>query len=151
MNKTLSLLIFVMLIASIKSVAQTKHYASSSHTITKANGNFCNVKKTKNIFIKIYIDNYMPKPNDKGTITMQNISFNSKDYSNRTYFETFRIYSIDLEDDGIYKYWTIDIAQDGQTVLFKVDLNSATAKVTMMRYAPGKSNDVLKTIVYELD
>lgn len=146
-----SLIVILMICTSFNAFSQTKHYASSKHTITKANGKYCNVSKTKNTFIKIYVNNYNPGRNDKGAITLQDVSFNSKDYSNRTYFETFRIYSIDLKDDGIYRYWTIDVAQDGQTVLFKVDLNSAIATITMMRYAPGESNEILKTIKYELD
>ena len=90
-----------------------------------------------------------PDLNDIGKILIQDIPFNSKGYT-RNYFENFRIYKVKLNDNGVYDYWTIDIGQDGQTVLFQVDFNGAIPQIVMSRYSPS-GNDVLKRIVYYID
>ena len=143
-------ILFLLLNISLISYAQTKRYVSNKNTVTIANGNYCQVANINSIYLELYIKS-STSPNDMGTIILQDIPFNAKDYSNRKYFETFRVYKIKLNDDGVYDYWTVDIAQDGQTVLFEVDLNSAIPKITMSRYSPSSSNKVLKRIIYSLE
>ena len=129
--------------------AQTKSYISNKHTITSANGLPANVTNDKKLFFDITVWE-TSKPNDMGKIWITNAHLRN-DYKNVTYQDEFRIYSIELKENGIYNYWTIDIATDGQIVLFQVDLNSAVPTITMFRYAPKKESTVLKTVIYYLE
>lgn len=141
----LKVLAFIALSFNITNVsAQSKNYVSNKHTITKANGSPTNVTNDKKLFFEIIVYS-TSRPNDKGSIWIEN------DRNGGTYRESFRIFSIDLKENGIYNYWTIDIATDGQTVLFQVDLNSATPTITMKRYAPTKESVVLKNTIYYLE
>jgi hypothetical protein len=150
MNYKLITLALVLALATTSAFGQYKQYYSKKNSITIANGNYTQVTNDKSIYIMIDVRE-ITSPNNMGTIVVQDIPFISKDYSNRNYFETFRIYKIKLNEDGVYDYWTIDIAQDGQTVLFEVDLNSSPSKVVMSRYSPTGDSKVLKRINYLLD
>ena len=150
MNSRLITLALVLALATTSAFGQTKHYYSKKNSITIANGNYSQITNDKSIYIEIYVKE-ITSQNNMGEIMVQDIPFNSKDYSNRSYYETFRIYKIKLNENGVYDYWTIDIAQDGQTVLFEVDLNSSPSKVVMSRYSPTGDSKVLKRINYLLD
>lgn len=146
-------ILFLLLNISLISYAQRKFYVSNKNTVTIANGNYCQVEKIKSIYFDIYILGSSATPNKKGEINLQDTPFNTKGNSNRKYYDTFRVYQIKLNENGVYEYWTVDIAQDGQTVLFEVDLNSAIPKITMSRYSRSSSNNVrvLKRIIYSLE
>jgi hypothetical protein len=129
--------------------SQSKTYVSNKHTITKADALLTNVTIDKKFFFEFLVFSNS-KPNDFGVIWLSNTN-RRNDSKNLTYEDEFNIYSIKLKDNGIYNYWTVDIANNGQTVLFQVNLNIAIPTITMFRYAPGNVNTVLKTIVYYLD
>lgn len=132
-------------------IGQNKSYISNKHRITKANGVATNVTNEKKLYFQIYVKpNSLARQNDLGNIWITN-AHRMNDYKNVTYQDGFRIYSIELKESGIYNYWTIDISNDGQTVLFQVDQNSAVPTVTMFRYSPSSNNTVLKTIIYYLE
>lgn len=142
-------IVLVTFLLSNTAMSQTKSYISNKHTITKANGSSTNVTNDKKLFFQISVWG-TTKPNDWGSIWITN-AHRMNDYKNVSYEDAFKIYSIKLKDDGVYNYWTIDVANDGQTVLFQVDQNSAVPTITMFRYAPGADNTVLKTVIYYLD
>lgn len=127
--------------------AQNKSYVSSRNVVTKANGLSTNVTNQKTMYIEIHVDKTCDGY-DCGRINIADGPMHTGKHIN---FEGFRIYSVKLKDDGIYNYWTVDVAADGQIVLFQVDNNSAISTITMHRYAPGQESKVLKSIVYYLD
>lgn len=143
--------LFVLTLTSINLNAQDKSYISNKHTITKANGVSTNVTNEKKLYFQIYVKpNSLARANDLGNIWITN-AHRMNDHKNVTYEDGFRIYSIQLKESGIYNYWTIDVSNDGQTVLFQIDQNSAIPTITMFRSAPNSSNTVLKTVTYYLD
>jgi hypothetical protein len=128
-----------------------KSYVSDVHRVIKANGNSTNVTINKKRYFQISImPNSMAQRNNLGNIWITN-AHRMNNYKNVTYQDEFKIFSIDLKSNGTYNYWTTDIANDGQTVLFQINMNSAIAKITMSRYAPGAGSTVLKKIVYSLE
>lgn len=147
-SNVIGLLIFAFVFLSFGTAnSQTKWYSSSNHKITKANGEYTSVEKEQLNYFQIRVSS-TPSLNDLGAITIQDQPLTKAPISRH---EVFRIYSIELNDDGTYNYWTIETASDGQTVLFKVDLNSAIQTITMSRYSPVKNAGVLKQIVYYLE
>lgn len=147
--KTFIFLSFYLMVSV--AMGQDKSYISNKHTITKANGSATNVTNEKKLYFSIYVKpNSLARQNDLGNIWITN-AHRMNDYKNVTYEDGFRIYSIQLKESGIYNYWTIDVSNDGQTVLFQIDQNSAIPTITMFRYAPNSSNTVLKTVIYYLD
>jgi hypothetical protein len=139
-------LFFVFTTISFNLFSQQKQYYSKSNSITIANGTVTQVSRNKSMYIAIHRSDYA----NKGLVLIQDIPFNS-DSGNRNHFESFDIYSIKLNDNGLYYYWTKDIAQDGQTVLFEVDMNSAIPKIVMSRYSPNGGNKVLKRIEFYIE
>jgi hypothetical protein len=127
--------------------AQDKSYVSSKNVVTKANGTSTNITIQKTMYIEISVD----KTCDGYNCGRINIADGPMHTGKHINFEGFRIYSIKLKDDGKYSYWTVDVAADGQIVLFQVDNNSAISTITMHRYAPGQKNEILKSVVYYLD
>jgi hypothetical protein len=145
------IILLVLNLTAFTAIGQDKSYISNKHTITKANGTSTNVTNDKKLFFQIYVKpNSLSRANDLGNIWITN-AHRMSDYKNVTYEDGFRIYSIQLKESGIYNYWTIDVSNDGQTVLFQVDQNSAIATITMFRYAPNSDNTVLKTVIYYLE
>jgi hypothetical protein len=147
--KIVTILVFALTYNSLK--GQDKSYISNKHVISKANGVATNVTNDKKLYFNIYVKpNSLARQNDLGNVWITN-AHRMNDYKNVTYEDGFRIYSIELKETGIYNYWTIDVANDGQTVLFQVNQNSAVATITMFRYSPNSSNEVLKIVTYYLD
>jgi len=137
----------LLLFISFGLYSQTKSYKSSEHTVTKANGNPTLVTKNKTMYIEIWLRDVC-KGNDCGSVTIADGPLHTGQQIN---YEQFRIYTVKLKEDGVYNYWTTDIGNDGQTVLFQVDNNGAVPTMTMHRYAPGEDSKVLKSIIYNLE
>ena len=143
--KTFIFLLFV-LTASV-AMGQNKSYKSSKNTVTKANGVAASVTNEKKMYFEIFL-NKVCNGNDCGTINLADGPMHTGQPIN---YEQFRIYSVKLNDNGVYDYWTIDIGNDGQTVLFEVDNNSAVPAITVSRYSPVGNNTVLKRTIYYID
>ena len=145
------LLLLLTGLAISPAFAQSKHYLSLKNTINLANGNVTNVNQEKAVYFNLHVWEKTDDPNDKGLMTLQDVPFNSNDYSRRMYYESFKIYSIQLNNDGVYYYWTVDQVANSQVVLFEVNLNSAPSIIVMNRYAPSGGNKVLKRTTYYLE
>ena len=141
----------LLLLTTFNANSQDKQYTSSKSIVTKANGVSTSVTKEKNVYFQFYIrPNSLSVPNNRGTIWITDAPRMTKS-KEVTQTDEFRIYTMELKDNGTYNYWTIDVGNDGQTVLFQVDNNSATPTISVSRYAPGGESKVLKTIIYYLD
>ena len=145
----LTLVLISFLLASLNVNGQ-KSLSSSKNTVTIANGNPTSVTNEKKVYIYIALfDSRISSRNDIGRIDLLDQPWGSK--VTRYYQENFKVYSAKLNDDGTYNYWTIDIGNDGQTVLFKVDNNSAVSTITVSRYSPVGNSTVLKKTIYYID
>jgi hypothetical protein len=149
MKMKLILFAIIIAFASNTSSAQDKSYVSNKHTITKANGESANGTNDKTLYFDIRVYSSSTEPNKLGKIFITNQPFTK--FNEITYKDEFKIYSIKLNNSGIYDYWTIDVANDGQTVLFEINQNSAVPTITVSRYQPGQASKVLKTVIYYLE
>ena len=141
----------LLLLTTFNANSQDKQYTSSKSIVAKANGVSTSVTKEKNVYFQFYIrPNSLSVPNNRGTIWITDAPRMTKS-KEVTQTDEFRIYTMELKDNGTYNYWTIDVGNDGQTVLFQVDNNIATPTISVSRYAPGEESKVLKTIIYYLD
>ncbi len=124
-------------------------FVSSTNKVTLANGISCSVENHKKIYLEIILyEDSRQTLNNFGWISLgdQPVGSNA-----RTYSESFTIYSVKLNDNGTYYYWTTDRATDGQIVLFEKNNSDAITTVTMSRYSPTDKNKVLKRVVYYID
>lgn len=138
---------FLFCLSASVAMGQDKSYKSSKNTVTRANGVAASVTNEKKMYFKIYLEKVC-NGNDCGGINVADGPMNTGQSIN---YEQFRIYSVKLNDAGVYDYWTIDIGNDGQTVLFEVDNNSAVTTITVSRYSPVGNSTVLKRTIYYID
>ena len=118
LNKLATLIVCLLLsLISMISNAQNKWYSSSKNIISTANGMPAFIESEKKSYFQIYVYG-TPKVNDYGFIEIQDTPQSQTPIS---YHDSFKIYKIELRDDGIYNYWTDDISQNGQIVLFELD------------------------------
>lgn len=141
------MLIFFGIILTNSGLAQDKSFMSKTNKVTIANGFSVNVTNEKKIYFEINLQNSCPG-NDCGQIVIADGIMHSGQNIN---YEKFKIYSLKLNDNGIYDYWAIDVTSGDQIVLFEVDNNSAVATLTISRYSPIEKNKVLKRIIYDIN
>jgi hypothetical protein len=134
--------------------AQTSHFSSTKNIIWKANGNDEYIVTNKSTFFMFHINNSgiasyrRPGSICYGTVYESNFS----KYYESTIKSSYEIYNIKLQDNGDYDFWTHDVGDDGQIVLFTLRKNAAQPDITEYRYSPVRgSNVVLKTVQYILD
>lgn len=130
---------------TLNAQSRALYFTSTKYTVLKANGSATNVSNNKKLYFHFYIDEANVK---NGFI---HISDDKKFYG-ADYGVEYKIYKIELKDNGKYYYWTKDVGQDGQIVLFVVDKNSSIPNITEHRYSPAENdNTVLKIIEYSID
>ena len=143
--KSIFSIILIALSININAQSRAVFFTSAKNTVLKANGSSTNVVNTKKLFFHFFIDEAYVK---NGFI---HISDDKKFYG-ADYGVEYKIYMIELKDNGQYYYWTKDVGQDGQIVLFVVDKNSSVPNITEYRYSPVQNdNTVLKIIQYSID
>ncbi len=147
--KFISPLVFISFLLVSLNVNGQKNLSSSKNTVTLANGNPTSVTNEKKVYIYIALFYSPSSSNNIGRIDLLDQPWGSK--VTRYYEENFKVYSAKLNNDGTYNYWTIDIGNDGQTVLFQVDNNSAVPTITVSRYSPVGNSTVLKRTIYYID
>jgi hypothetical protein len=145
---------FIAVLLSAKINAQTSNYSSPKNIVWKANGNEEYILSNKSTFFMFHINNsgiasyHRPGGISYGTVYVSNFS----KYYESTIKSSYEIYKIKLQDNGDYDFWTHDIGDDGQIVLFTLRKNAAQPDITEYRYSPLRgSNVVLKTVQYILD
>jgi hypothetical protein len=140
--------LILLLFVTYDANAQFKNYESSKSIVTMANGYATSVTKAQKIYFQIWINTPPSKEHGSGKIWTSNAPFASKQKATQN--EEFRIYSIQINSDGMYTYYAHDLNLIGQTLLFQVDNNSATSSMTVSRYATDGIK-VLKKTIYYLD
>ena len=142
------ILLFIIVLVTVNNIyAQSAYmfFYSAEQEVQKANGKYVNVKQTKDRYFHFLIDE---KTFSNGFIRVSD----SRSYFKSNFANEYRVYSIELKDNGTYNYWTKDIASDGQTVLFLVNKNDINPYVIISRYSPVKgSSTVLKHIKYFIE
>ena len=140
--------LFIIVLVTVNNIyAQSRYmfFYSAEQEVQKANGKYVNVKQNKDRYFHFKIDE---KKYSNGFIRVSD----SKSYFKSNFANEYRLYSIELKDNGTYNYWTKDIASDGQTVLFQVNKNDIIPYIISSRYSPVKgSSTVLKRIKYFIE
>lgn len=138
----------ILIVFALNTTAQ-KSLSSSKNIVTIANGSSTSVSNQKQLYFYIALYSSPMGPNDIGRIDLMDAPWEKG--GGKNYNEKFTIYNAKLNDNGVYYYWTIDIGNDGQIVLFQVDNNSAVPTITVSRYSPSDKSKVLKQIIYYID
>jgi hypothetical protein len=143
--RTITSIILIFVAFNLNAQTRTLYFVSNKHTVLKANGASTNVSINKNLYFTFFIGS--------SDITSSYIRISSeKNWIKADFSVEYKIYKIVLEDNGQYLYWTTDVGQDGQIVLFIVDRNSSIPTITEKRYSPiTNDNTVLKTIQYIIE
>jgi hypothetical protein len=142
--RTIVLIVLIGFAINLNAQSSLK-FVSSYNTVLKANGKSTNVNNNKKWYFHFCIyDSDVRK-------SFIHVS-NQQNWYNSESRVQYNIYKIILKDNGLYYYWTTDVGQDGQIVLFIVDRNSSEPTIEENRYTPRENdNTILKIVRYVID